>query len=131
MGEYVTSWFGQHHHAIFNAVPRGERGVNLNILAPRGSAKTTAIARTYLMHCLYYKAEYEWLGLTPDNYIVLVSENKKMSESRIKDYPPDRECRIQRFGWLRGKLRRGASSDMVTSNGTRVVPKGRGGTDPW
>ena len=123
LGEYVTAWFGKHHDAIFNAIPRGERGVRLNILAPRGSAKTTAIARTYLLHCLYYKAEYEAMGMVADNYIVLVCENEKMAQSRIKDVH-----RIVRanphFGWLRGKETWGVS-DMVTSNGTRVVPKGR------
>lgn len=123
LGEYVTAWFGKHHDAIFNAIPRGERGVRLNILAPRGSAKTTAIARTYLLHCLYYKAEYEAMGMIADNYIVLVCENEKMAQSRIKDIHRIVNAN-PRFGWLRGKETWGVS-DMVTSNGTRVVPKGR------
>ena len=42
LGEYVTAWFGKHHDAIFNAIPRGERGVRVNILAPRGSARNNS-----------------------------------------------------------------------------------------
>ena len=123
LGEYVTAWFGKHHDAIFNAIPRGERGVRVNILAPRGSAKTTAIARTYLLHCLYYKAEYEVMGMIADNYIVLVCENEKMAQSRIKDIHRIVKANPH-FGWLKGRETWGVS-DMVTSNETRVVPKGR------
>ena len=124
LGEYVTSRFGKHHEPIFNCIPRGERGHRINILAPRGSAKTTAIARNYVLHCLYFKEAYDMVGKC-DNFIVLVSETMTASQSRLKDLHRIVASNFY-FGWLKGDETWG-TSDMVTSNETRMIPRGREG----
>ena len=124
LGEYVTSRFGKHHEPIFNCIPRGERGQRINILAPRGSAKTTAIARNYILHCLYFKEAYELIGKA-DNFIVMVSETMTASQSRLKDLQRIVASNFY-FGWIKGDETWG-SSDMVTSNDTRIIPRGREG----
>ena len=64
--------FGVHHTAFFNAIPRGERGIKANFLAPRGSSKSTCLAVIYPLHCVFYKYLYEEFGMPCDHYILIL-----------------------------------------------------------
>ena len=121
----MTDPFGKHHGPIFNCLERGERGARVNILAPRGSAKTTALARNYLLHCLYYKEIYEQLEMISDNFIVLVSETMTASQARLRDLQSI-VASNEHFSWLKGE-RAWGTKELITSNDTRIIARGREG----
>lgn len=124
-GEYITTDFGKHHDPIFSAVGRGERGKHVNILAPRGSAKSTCMAIIYPLHCIYFKWAYEKLGLDPFNFIVILSKSHTMAKSRIQDIKRKIE-NDTRFSHLKGETNWGETR-IITSNDVLIVPNSRGG----
>ncbi|MDE0184165.1 MAG: hypothetical protein OXP71_01775 [Candidatus Poribacteria bacterium] len=116
---------GPHASPILNCIPAGDRGRRANIIAPRGCGKSTYIAVIYVLHCVYYKEEYERRGLMPDSFILIVSGTEELATDRlrdirikIEDHPPFRHLKGQ-ANW---------SADLLeTANGVRILPVGRRG----
>lgn len=123
--EYITSSYGKHHERIFEAIPRGERGKHVNILAPRGSAKSTCMSVIYPTHCVFYKDAYETLDMQPYNFILILSKSSQMSESRIWDIQRKIET-DDRFWHLRSGQRWGVQQ-LLTANEILLRPNSRGG----
>ena len=125
MTEYITNKFGKHHDPIFRSLERGETGKQINILAPRGSAKSTIMAVIYPLHCVFFKWAYEKLGMKPYNFIVIVSKSHTMAKSRIQDIKRKIESDA-RFSQYMGKETWGEQR-LITSNKIMLVPNSRGG----
>ena len=125
MTEYITSAFGKHHDPLFRAIGRGEVGKRVNVLAPRGSAKSTCMAVIYPLHCVFFKWAYEKLGMKPYNFIIIVSKSFTMAKSRIADIKRKIEADI-RFQQFKGESTWG-EQQLLTDNNIMLVPKSRGG----
>lgn len=124
--EYITSKFGKHHDPLFRAIGRGEVGKQVNVLAPRGSAKSTCMAVIYPLHCVFFKWAYEKLGMRfPSNFIIIVSKSFTMAKSRIADIKRKIEMDT-RFQQFKGESTWGERA-LITSNNIMLVPKSRGG----
>ena len=124
--EYITSKFGKHHDPLFRAIGRGEVGKQVNVLAPRGSAKSTCMAVIYPLHCVFFKWAYEKLGMRfPSNFIIIVSKSFTMAKSRIADIKRKIEMDT-RFQQFKGESTWGEQA-LITSNNIMLVPKSRGG----
>ena len=117
--------FGKHHTAFFNAIPRGERGEKVNILAPRGSSKSTCLAVIYPLHCIFYKYLYEEFGMPCDRYILILSRTYENAIDRIKDIRAEIEYN-EAFQHLKGGKTWG-EKHSVTSNGVLLIAQSRGG----
>lgn len=129
LGEYASAPFARHHHEIFECVARGERGVQRNIIAPRGSGKSALMTIVYPLHRICYKAYDELMGFVPDTFILILSKSHEMAVSRILSIKAELEVNeVLRagFGDLVGSESWGIKR-LVTSNGVRVTPLGRGG----
>lgn len=125
MTEYITSRFGKHHDPLFRAIERGEVGKQVNVLAPRGSAKSTCMAVIYPLHCVFFKWAYEKLGMKPYNFIIIVSKSFTMAKSRIADI----KRKIEMDTWFqqfKGESTWG-EQQLLTDNNIMLVPKSRGG----
>ena len=116
--------FGVHHTAFFNAIPRGERGIKANFLAPRGSSKSTCMAVIYPLHCVFYKYLYEEFGMPCDHYILILSRTYENAIDRIKDIRTEIEYN-EAFQHLKGDT--WAERRSITSNGVILAPQSRGG----
>ena len=125
MTEYITSEFGKHHDPLFRAIPRGETGKQINILAPRGSAKSTCMAVIYPLHCVFFKWAYEKLGMKPYNFIIIISKSHTMAQMRIRDIKRKIESDF-RFDEFIGEQTWGEQT-LITKNDIMLVPKSRGG----
>ena len=123
--EYVTEKLGKHHHPIFEAVAHGTRGQKINIVAPRGSAKSTIMAVIYPLHCIYFKAYYELLDMQPERFIFILSQSHRIAASRVRAIMRKIET-DPHFQHLRGKSLWG-NNRAETANGVLLVPQGRGG----
>lgn len=120
-----TAECGPHASPILNCIPAGERGRRVNIIAPRGCGKSTYIAVIYVLHCVYYKEEYERRGLMPDNFIVIVSGSEELAVDRLRDI----RLKIEddpNFRHLKGRDNWSAQL-LETANGVRILPVGRRG----
>ena len=116
---------GPHASPILNCIPAGERGRRVNIIAPRGCGKSTYVAVIFTLHCVYYKEEYERRGLSPDNFIVIVSGTEDLAVARLRDI----RLKIEddpSFRHLEGQRNWGAKL-LDTANGVRILPVGRRG----
>ncbi len=120
--EIVRKRFGKHHDKFFNAIPFGARGKKVNIIAPRGSAKSTILAVIYPLHCIVYKELYESIGVTSDRFILIVSRNYSTAADRVQDI---RYYIEQKFPELKGKC--WGMDGTETANGVRLMAQGRGG----
>ena len=119
--EYVSEKFGEHHQQILDIFQPGDTGKHINIIAPRGSAKSTCMAIILPLHCIFYKSLYT----EPHHFIIIVSRSHTMSKSRVQDIK--RKIEIDaRFQHLKGEINWGEER-IITSNNTLIVPKGRGG----
>ncbi len=125
MPEYVETNFGKHHDAIFTAIPRHAKGQRVNILAPRGSAKSTCMAIIYPLHCIYFKWAYEKVDIDPIKYIIILSKSFPIAKQRICDIKHKIETDPQ-FQHLLGKTTWSTKS-LITSNNIRLAPLSRGG----
>ena len=123
--EYITSKFGKHHDPLFRAIGRGEVGKRVNVLAPRGSAKSTCMAVIYPLHCVFFKWAYEKLGMKPYNFIIICSKSFTMAKSRIADIKRKIEMDT-RFQQFKGESTWG-EQQLLTDNNIMLVPKSRGG----
>ena len=120
--EIVRKPFGDQHNEFFNAIPRGARGKKVNVIAPRGSAKSTLLAVIYPLHCIVYKEIYELLGMTSDHYILIVSRNYSTAADRVQDIRDNIESKFPHLKGKRWGVRR-----TETANGVLLLPQGRGG----
>lgn len=107
------------------AIARGERGAKVNIIAPRGSAKTSIMAEIYPMHCVYYKECYELLDMQPDTFIFIVSHSYRIAVQRVRTIMRKFETH-EPFKHLVGAKTWGIS-ELHTSNQIVIMPQGRGG----
>ena len=120
-----TAKCGPHTSPILNCIPAGERGRRVNIIAPRGCGKSTYIAVIYVLHCVYYKEEYERRGTMPDSFIVIVGASEELAVARLRDI----RLKIEEdpnFRHLKGHTNWGAAL-LDTANGVRILPVGRHG----
>lgn len=125
---YVTTEFAPHHLEMFDCIRRGEVGQKKNIIAPRGSAKSTCMAVIYPLHRICYKSYDEAVGYEPDHFILMLSRTYPMAISRIKAIKYELETNeILRtaFGNLVGKT--WGEKEIVTKNGVCLKAIGRGG----
>ena len=123
--DYTRLPFGVHHKAFFEAIPRGERGQKVNILAPRGSGKSTVITVFYPLHCIYYQYLYEEFGMKSEKYILILSRSYGNAMDRIKDIKSEVEIRPS-LSHLMGNDTWGEKRS-ITSNDILLVPQSRGG----
>ena len=125
LSDYTRLPFGRHHKAFFEAIPRGGRGHKVNILAPRGSGKSTVITVFYPLHCIYYKYLYDEFGMKSERYILILSRSYGNAMDRIKDIKseigsaPTLEHLKGDHTW--GEMR------SITANDILLVPQSRGG----
>lgn len=128
LSHYITADFAPHHLSIFDCINRGESGVKRNILAPRGSAKSTCMAVIYPLHRICYKHYDEMMGYDSDNFILILSRTHVMAVSRIKAIKFELEVNdaIQSaFGDFTGQT--WGEKEIVTKNGICLKAVGRGG----
>ncbi len=125
MPEYVETNFGKHHDSIFNAIARHDKGKRVNILAPRGSAKSTCMAIIYPLHCIFFKWAYEKVGIDPIKFIIILSKALPMAKQRIGDIKRKIETDTH-FQHLLGKTTWGINR-LITNNNILLVPLSRGG----
>ena len=123
--DYTRLPFGVHHKAFFEAIPRGERGQKVNILAPRGSGKSTVITVFYPLHCIFYKYLYEEFDMKSEKYILILSRSYGNAMDRIKDIKAEIEMRPP-LQHLQGEDTWGEKRS-ITSNDILLVPQSRGG----
>ena len=128
MSDTASVPFAPHHYQILKAIPNGTRNRRINILAPRGSSKTTLMTRVYVLHrILYYQFDQE-MGFPEERFILIITHAEENSHARIQSLIDDIETNphIQRdFGDIRGKRRWGVSN-IITSTGFQITPLTRG-----
>ena len=123
--EYTEKPFGKHHEYLFDLIPRGVVGVRENILAPRGSAKSTIMAKIYPTHCIYYKDAYETLDMPTISFILLVTNTGSLAREHV--WSIIRKINAHEpFQHLVGHEKWGIET-MLTSNNTMIQPSSRGG----
>ena len=125
LSDYTRLPFGVHHKAFFEAIPRGDRGQKVNILAPRGSGKSTVITVFYPLHCIYYKYLYDEFGMKSEKYILILSRSYGNAMDRIKDIKSEIEIRPS-LQHLKGDDTWGEMRS-ITANDILLVPQSRGG----
>lgn len=133
MREYFSAYcyapFGQHHKEIFECIPRGKRGVRINIVAPRGSAKSVSMCTIYPLHRICYRAYDELLGYKPDDFILILSQTAEAAQDRVRSIKEELEMNDElreTFGNFVAKETWGVRR-LHTTNDIWVVPLGRGG----
>ncbi len=123
--------FGRHHYEIFDALPHGTKGKKVNILAPRGSAKSTLMARIFPIYKICYAAYDEILqsvGHKRERFIVIVSLSYDIAVSHLKAIQSELELNDllrEHFGDLTSK--NWGIKSLETRNGIRIRAVGRGG----
>ena len=126
--DMITAPFAEHHYKILKSIPQGVRNRRINVLAPRGSAKTSLMARVYpLWRILYYQFDRE-MGFPEERFILIITHAEENSHARIQVIIDDIESNpyIHRdFGDIRGKRRWGVSN-IITKTGFQITPLTRG-----
>ena len=128
---YVPADYGRHHYEIFQSLPHASVGRKVNILAPRGSAKSTLKAIIFPIYRVCYTDYDEKLeceGHQRERFIIIVSKSYDMAESRIKSIQSELENNERlrdHFGDLTSK--NWGVKSLETHNGVRIRAIGRGG----
>ena len=128
---YAPAKYATHHYEIFQTLPHGSVGQKVNILAPRGSAKSTLKAIIFPIYRVCYTDYDERLeceGHQRERFIIIVSKSYDMAESRIKSIQSElenNELLRDHFGDLTS-TNWGVKS-LETHNGVRIRAIGRGG----
>ncbi len=129
---HVPDPFGQHHHEIFARLTHDMQGKKLNIVAPRGSAKSTIATIIYPIWRVCY-AKYDEImkskGHHREKFILIISKSHQMAAARVRDIQKELESNdkiISHFGNLRGTRNWGMKS-LVTANNIQIVSHGRRG----
>lgn len=118
--EEMSLPFGAHHDTFFQCIPRGERDMHVNILAPRGSGKSTCLGRIYPLHCIFFHDTYKALGMPTDDFILICSYSFMQAKDHIVAIR-DKIENDDRFVHLLGTQEWG-STMLRTAHGIRVVP---------
>ena len=82
--EIATHPFADYHREILNAIPHGTRNVRINILAPRGSAKTTMTTLVYPLHRILYAPFDVLMGYPTEKFILIITFSEENSMDRIR-----------------------------------------------
>lgn len=114
--------FGNHHPKFLHAIPLGERGAKVNIIAPRSSAKSFILAEVYPVHCILYKNLYIKLGGVGEHYILIVCRNLRLAKRRTRNI---RKAIELKFPDYTGKDVWGTEL-METANNILLLPLSRG-----
>ena len=114
-----------HLEEFLNSPDNEKTGGFVNILAPRGSAKTTYMGTIYPLWRLYFRECFEMMDMPTTNYIVIVSKSEKMAMDRVIDIKTKIE-QTECLQYLIAKETWGQKS-IVTSNRVKIIAKGRGG----
>ena len=118
--EEMSVPFGAQHEMFFKLFRRGERDVHRNILAPRGSGKSTVVARIWPLHCCFYRDTYRELGLDGDDFIMVLSYSFMQAKDSIL-FIRDKIENDPRFQHLEG-TRIWGNSELQTAQGVYLVP---------
>ena len=118
--------FGKHHGDIFNAIQHRERGLRINILAPRGSAKSTLICFFLPLHLIYFKEFYEEFYGFGEQVILFLSRSSDLTEQRVGDIKREIETNSA-FSHLVGETWR--TRHVETANGVHLLPRSIGSKD--
>lgn len=122
LSHYAPQPFAQHHDDIFSAFPIGATGVEVNIIAPRGSAKSTCAATILPLYWICYRWAFEALDYRPIRYIIILSESTKFAKQRIKNIKEEleeNEIIRDHFGDLVGPDTWNIT-EILTQNGIKV-----------
>ena len=117
--EYLDVPFGGQHETFFGLFRRGERDRHLNILAPRGSGKSTCVARIYPLHCCFYRETYRELGIDADDFILIVSYAFMQARDHVVAIR-DKIENDARFAHLIG-VREWGNTMLRTAQGVRIT----------
>ena len=126
---YCYAPFGRHHKEIFGCIPRGVRGTRINIVAPRGSAKSVSMCTIYPLHRVCYRAYDELLGYKPDDFILILSQTAEAAQDRVRSIKQELEQNdvlIEAFGDFVGTETWGVRR-LHTANDIWIISLGRGG----
>lgn len=115
----------RHHEDFLNALDPESTGQQINILAPRGSAKSTYMAVIYPLWRIYFKETFEMMDMPTSNFIVIASRSESMAISRVADIKRKIESNSA-FQYLINSRNWGVK-ELITSNEIKILPKGRGG----
>ena len=84
LSHYITTDFAPLHLEILTLSRVAKSGHKKNIIAPRGSAKSTCMAVIYPLHRICYKSYDQMIGYQPDHFILILSRTYRMAVDRIK-----------------------------------------------
>ena len=82
--DLATSPFADYHKTILNAIPHGERNRRINILAPRGSSKTTLLTLVYPLHRILYAPFDAILGYHTEKFITIITFSETNAKNRLR-----------------------------------------------
>ena len=82
--DLATSPFADYHKTILNAIPHGERDRRINILAPRGSSKTTLLTLVYPLHRILYAPFDAIMGFAVEKFITIITYSETNAKNRLR-----------------------------------------------
>ena len=85
MAKWATAPFKDYHVEILHAIPHGVRDRRINILAPRGSAKSTMCALVYPLHRILYAPFDQVMGYDIDKFIIIITVSEGKMKARLRD----------------------------------------------
>ena len=85
MTKWATSPFKDYHDDILHAIPHGARDRRINILAPRGSAKSTMCVLVYPLHRILYAPFDEVMGYDIEKFIIVITVSEGKMKTRFRD----------------------------------------------
>lgn len=118
--EEMSVPFGGQHDVFFRLLKHDEREKHLNILAPRGSGKSTCVARIYPLWKMFYYDVLLAHDLPVDAFILVIS----YSYMQAKDHLLAIRDKIEgdaRFAHLEG-TRIWGNAEIQTAQGVYLVP---------
>lgn len=82
--DLATSPFEDYHKKILHAIPHGKRNQRINILAPRGSSKTTLLTLVYPLHRILYAPFDQIMGFHHEKFIVIITYSEANAKNRLR-----------------------------------------------
>ncbi len=116
-----------HHAEFLSALDPHKTGQKINILAPRGSAKSTYMAVIYPLWRIYFRDCFDMMDMPTSNFIVIVSRSEAIATARVHDIKHKIETHSD-MQWLIPKNKRNSwgIKELITANNIKILPKGRG-----
>ncbi len=117
-----------HQESFMESVDMGNTGQKVNIVAPRGSAKTTFMSVIYPIYRIYFKDCFAMMDMPTTHFIILISRSESVAISNVYDIKRKIESHSD-MQWLIPKNRRNnwGVKELITTNDIKIMPKGRGG----